>query len=110
MNNFENSVQASHDAQLAELTVLKKERSRNVGYLKDEYGMALFGKTPEGTCPECAVRHDPEQPHNRDSLAYQYHFYDKHGRWPTWSDAMAHCPDNIKKVWTEALKERGVEI
>ena len=37
-----------------------------MGYLKKIYGMALLGKTPEGTCPECAVKHDPEQPHNRD--------------------------------------------
>lgn len=43
-----------------------------MGYLKKIYGMALLGKTQDGTCPECAVKHDPEQPHNRDSLAYQY--------------------------------------
>lgn len=50
-----------------------------MGYLKEVHGMTLLGKTPEGTCPECAVKHSPEQPHNRDSLAYQYKFYDKHG-------------------------------
>lgn len=38
-----------------------------MGYLKEVHGMTLLGKTPEGTCPECAVKHDPEQPHNRDS-------------------------------------------
>lgn len=51
-----------------------------MGYLKDIHGMTLLGNVPEGTCPECAVPHDPEQPHNRDSLAYQYKFYDQHGR------------------------------
>lgn len=48
-----------------------------MGYLKEVHGMTLLGKTPEGTCQECAVKHSPEQPHNRDSLAYQYKFYDK---------------------------------
>ena len=33
-----------------------------------------------GVCQECAVDHDPVQPHNRDSLYYQYSFYAKHGR------------------------------
>ena len=27
-----------------------------------------------GTCPECAVDHDPAMPHNRDSLFYQMRF------------------------------------
>lgn len=39
-----------------------------MGYLKKIYGMALLGKTQDGTCPECAVKHDPEQPHNRDFM------------------------------------------
>ena len=81
-----------------------------MGYLHEKHGMTLLGRTPEGTCPECAVKHDPEQPHNRDSLAYQYKFYDQHGRWPTWEDAMAHCTDEVKAYWTQALRERGVEV
>ena len=82
----------------------------DMGYLKEVHGMTLLGKTLEGTCPECAVEHDPEQPHNRDSLTYQYKFYDQHGRWPTWADAMAHCPEEVKEVWTQALRERGVKV
>lgn len=81
-----------------------------MGYLKERHGMLMIGHVPEGTCPECAVAHDPEQPHNRDSLAYQYKFYDKYGRWPTWADAMAHCTPEIKEFWTHALNERGVEV
>ena len=81
-----------------------------MGYLKEVHGMTLFGKTPDGTCPECAVKHDPQQPHNRDSLAYQYKFYDQHGRWPTWADAMAHCPEEVKEFWARALKEMGCPI
>lgn len=48
-----------------------------MGYLKERHGMMMLGKPPEGTCPMCAVAHDPALPHNRDSLAYQYKFYDE---------------------------------
>lgn len=61
-------------------------------------------------CQECAVKHDPMMPHNRDSLYYQYAFYAKNGRWPTWADAMAHCPEEIKGYWTDALTEKGIEV
>ena len=81
-----------------------------MGYLKKRHGMTLFGKMPDGACTECAVKHSPEQPHNRDSLAYQYKFHDEHGRWPTGADAMAHCPEEVKKVWTQALREQGVDV
>ena len=81
-----------------------------MGYLNDRHGMMMIGKTPEGSCPTCAYKHDPWMPHNKDSLAYQYKFYDEHGRWPTWKDAMEHCPDEIKNAWINALTERGVKI
>jgi ribonuclease I len=70
----------------------------------------LLGQTPPGTCPECATKHDPEQPHNQQSLTYQYNFYDAHGRWPTWEDAMAHCSDKVKTVWIAALAEHGITV
>lgn len=81
-----------------------------MGYLKDRHGVVLLQGLPEGTCPECAVKHPPDQPHNRDSLRYQYKFYDQYGRWPTWNDAMAHCTPRVKARWKAALEERGVEI
>lgn len=81
-----------------------------MGFLNERHGMMLVGRTPPGTCPVCAVNHPPEQPHNRDSLTYQYKFYDEHGRWPTWEDAMEHCSDEVKAYWKEALEARGVEI
>ena len=65
---------------------------------------------PPGTCPKCAVKHDPLMPHNKDSLFYQYAFYAENNRWPTWADAMAHCPQEIKDAWIEALKKRGIAI
>ena len=64
-------------------------------------------RTPPGTCPECAVKHEPGQPHDAQSLAYQYDFYGKHGRWPTWADAIAHCAEPIRAAWKAALTERG---
>lgn len=67
-------------------------------------------KTKPGTCAECGIDHDPAFPHNQQSLAYQYDFYGKHGRWPTWKDAMAHCSDKMKKIWSEQLAEKGVDI
>lgn len=81
-----------------------------MGYLKERHGAVLLGKTPEGTCPMCAVKHEPEMPHNRDSLCYQYKFYDQHGRWPTWADAMAHCAPEVKAIWRRELEARGVEV
>lgn len=81
-----------------------------MGYLNERHGMTLFGRTPPGTCPLCAVAHEPGQPHNMDSLAYQYKFYDEHGRWPTWADAMAHCSEEVKGYWRAALEERGVDV
>lgn len=81
-----------------------------MGYLKERHGMMMLGKPPEGTCPMCAVAHDPALPHNRDSLAYQYKFYDENGRWPTWSDAMVHCSEEVKAFWIEELKKRGVDV
>ncbi len=81
-----------------------------MGYLGKLHGVMLLGKTPEGTCPMCAVKHEPELPHNRDSLAYQYKFYDQHGRWPTWADAMAHCTPEMKAFWRKELESRGVDV
>jgi hypothetical protein len=52
-----------------------------------------------GCCRLCAVRHRPEEPHDRDSLYYQNGFYKKYRRFPTWDDAMAHCTEEIKTAF-----------
>lgn len=80
-----------------------------MGHLNDKHGMTLLGATPPGTCPECAVAHDPEAPHNQQSLAYQYKFYDKNGRWPSWADAMAHCSPEVKAATREILINNGID-
>lgn len=64
----------------------------------------------KGTCPECAVDHAPDQPHNAQSLYYQYKFRQKHGRWPTWTDAMAHCTPDVRKWWCDQFAKRGVIV
>lgn len=59
-------------------------------------------------CQECAVDHKPEEPHNKDSLYYQMTFKAKHGRYPTWNDAIAHCSDDLKYAIREFLEEKGI--
>jgi hypothetical protein len=65
-------------------------------------------------CQECAVDHDPKDPHNQESLYYQTKFHMRHGRSPTWTDAMAHCDEATKKNWREELvglmKEHGLDV
>lgn len=61
-------------------------------------------------CQLCAVDHHPSAPHDQTSLHYRKWFYEHNRRLPTWADAMAHCSDNTKEDWTEALKTRGIEV
>lgn len=70
----------------------------------------LVENVPEGTCSECATKHEPNQPHNQQSLFYQYKFYNEHGRWPTWEDAMAHCDEQMKEFWCDQLQKLGVNV
>ena len=63
-----------------------------------------------GVCQECAVDHPEGRPHNKDSLYYQYYFYSKNGRWPTWNDAMSHCEEETKKIWSDELTKKGAKL
>ena len=60
----------------------------------------------DGVCPECGVDHPVTEPHNRQSLVYQYRFHATHGRWPTWMDATSHCSDKV----IEQYKSHGLPI
>ena len=75
---------------------------------KIEVGTLTLLPAKKGTCPDCAVVHEPEMPHNPESLYYQVKFLMKHGRDAKWSDAMAHCTDAVKAYWKEALLKKGV--
>lgn len=62
-------------------------------------------------CQVCATKHEPELPHNKDSLYYQMAFTIQNpGKWPTWADAMAHCSPKMREDWTRLLEEAGQEI
>ena len=70
-----------------------------------------FGVMPPhpDACQTCGRRpaHAPGEPHDAQSLYYQYTFYGEHGRWPTWKDAMAHCSDSMKHAWEHELRAGG---
>ena len=61
-----------------------------------------------GKCPVCAGAHDADQPHNIHSMYYRMKFRQKHGRYPNWIDAMAHCTPEVQQWWREALTQRGI--
>lgn len=63
---------------------------------------------PAGTCPVCAVKHEPQLPHNATSMYYLYRFYGLRGRWPTWADAIAHCDERTQRDWKFVLRDRGL--
>ena len=64
----------------------------------------------ETGCPDCGVDHQGHVPHNATSVQYQYRFYAEHHRWPSWRDAMAHCDDETRELWTQALVAKGIDI
>ena len=68
--------------------------------------MLLLPPRPE-VCQECAVDHGPEEPHNAQSLYYQYWFRGQRGRWPTWWDAIQHCSQDVKAFWEQELRTLG---
>ncbi len=75
--------------------------------------MTMLPPAPD-VCQECATAHNHDEPHNQQSLYYQMHFQARHGRWPTWTDALAHCSDDVKQHWRQELvklmREKGLEI
>lgn len=71
-------------------------------------GFQLLPPAP-GVCQECARDHDPRLPHDQQSMFWQYSFYGKHGRWPSWEDAMAHCEPEIWLSWLVALLRQDPE-
>jgi len=69
--------------------------------------MMLLPPAP-GLCRFCAVDHASYAPHNRDSLFYQMRFHQAHGRWPRWSDAVAHCGERTTMGCANMLRTAGV--
>lgn len=81
---------------------------------KQEYDYSVdgFRLTPPlpGSCPVCAFNHDPADPHFPKSAYYMLKFNQKHGRLPTWRDAMAHCTPEKRAIWISELQKFGVNI
>jgi len=69
--------------------------------------MELIPPKP-GQCPICATSHTADEPHNAQSLYYQYRFRASHGRWPTWADAIAHCQRAVQAAWRAELENLDV--
>jgi hypothetical protein len=71
---------------------------------------------PSAGCKECGREHEPDQPHDVQSLTYQYYFRSREARagreerWPTWRDAMAHCTPEVQQRWTDALAAHGITV
>lgn len=86
-----------------EMTTVDMETGEVVKQETVEFGL-LPPDDPE-CCQVCNHRHEPELPHNIDSLYYQYAFYAQHNRWPTLEDSMEHCTDEMKAAWAEARAE-----
>lgn len=61
-------------------------------------------------CQCCAVDHPEKQPHNAQSLYYQYWFAASNHRKPTWADAMAHCTEEVKAPWLAQFAKCGIDI
>lgn len=63
-----------------------------------------------GKCPICSAEaHGDGIPHNRDSLYYQFWFFNQYKRSPTWADAALLCSPKTKALWKEHLEKHGVK-
>jgi hypothetical protein len=70
----------------------------------------ILPPTNPNVCQECGRDHTPEEPHDPQQLQYKYYFYSKNNRWPTWTDAMAHCSAEVKEKWIKELVEFGIIV
>jgi hypothetical protein len=90
------------------MKTLPVEQETYVGETLVEKKTVNFGIMPphRDACQICGHKpaHGPDEPHNAQSLYYQYAFKGEHGRWPTWKDAIAHCPPEIQAKWERELK------
>ncbi len=61
-------------------------------------------------CPLCGTPHRPEHPHNPRTLTFQRNASDKLGRAPTWADASAHCPGEVKEAFQLGVAAFGFQL
>lgn len=67
---------------------------------------AAVSKRPD-RCTECGIRHERADPHDPESGTYRAWVRLTFGRDPTWQDALAHCPRQVREVWEETLRLNG---
>ncbi|MCE7797889.1 hypothetical protein LWE61_15165 [Sphingobium sufflavum] len=75
-----------------------------------ENGTMMLLPPRDDLCQVCAGNHEPNWPHNAQSMYYQVSFQMQHGRAPNWNDAMEHCSDEMRQLWTEELVALGVDV
>lgn len=63
-----------------------------------------------GGCAYCGDIHDQSEPHTLYSLTYQHKFRQQYGRYPTWADAMRHCPPAVRKRAIARLAAQGIVV
>jgi len=68
----------------------------------------MLGSPADHLCQVCAGNHKADDPHDCNSLFYQYAFYKEYSRWPTWKDAVAHCSEGTQKLWENELRGLGL--
>jgi hypothetical protein len=61
-------------------------------------------------CQECGAHHEPDDPHNPQSLYWQTKRNIAGEPMPTWEEALEHCPPEVYAAWYSALRERGVDV
>lgn len=70
----------------------------------EETGSMMLMPPRKDHCRICAVKHEPDVPHNAQSLFFQMRFKMRYGRDGTWADAIAHCSEPVKEHWERELK------
>jgi len=59
-------------------------------------------------CSICCFKHSSDQPHNITSNYYRRDFKAQHGRWPTITDTMSHCSEDVKAYWIKHYTEAHI--
>lgn len=71
--------------------------------------MQLLPPAPD-VCQVCAVGHAPEEPHNPQSLFWQTARTMEGKPAAGWEEALAHCSQEMRESWINALGLKGVEV
>lgn len=71
--------------------------------------MTLLPPAPDA-CQVCAVKHDPAEPHDAQSLYWAVSREIAGEPAPTWTDALEHVTGELRTTWIALLAEHGVEV